>query len=59
MEEQDSYSTQQACKLLGINRQQFYKLVKSGKLKAYSIGTGDIRKRWRVNKSDLESFIGK
>ena len=46
----DSLSTKEVCKLLNISRQQFYLLVKSGRLKGYSIGAGGIRKRWRVNK---------
>ena len=51
-----SYTTKQVCQILNISRMQFYELVKSGRLKAYSVGTGSIRKTWRVNKEDLEAF---
>ena len=56
---EESYSVIEVSKVLNTTRQQIYRLIKSGKLKAYSIGMGNIRKNWRVNKTDLEAFIGK
>ena len=60
MDKYTYYSTSEVCKILNISRQLFYKLVKSKKLKAHGIGMGKIRfKEWRVNKEDLEAFVGK
>ena len=56
---EESYSVIETAKALRTTRQQVYRLIKSGKLKAYSIGMGNIRKNWRVSKEDLETFIGK
>lgn len=53
------YSQPQVCKILGITRQQFYQLIGTGKLKAFNIGVGKVRKRYRVHKIDLIDFMTK
>jgi excisionase family DNA binding protein len=45
-------TTKQVCKALGIYRVTLYKLVKTGRLKAHSIGNA-----WKFKPSEIERLL--
>ena len=42
---------------LDISIETVYALIKRGRLKAFNLGSGAIRPRWRVRASDVKRFL--
>ena len=53
MQNKDYYSLQEVAEILGISVRSLYRYIDSGRLRAIKVGY------WRVNKDDLDKFIGK
>ncbi len=50
-------SPTQVAKELGMHVGTIYKIIKSGKLKAYDLSAGDRKTYYRIKRDDLENYL--
>jgi len=57
MEKQSGdYNTTEVAEILSVSRHQVYRLIKSGRLKAYPDGAGNVRNSWKITRQELDRF---
>lgn len=54
---ENDLTIKQICNIIGKSNTSVYRLIKGGKLTAYSTGEGGQRV-WKVKREDLERFLG-
>lgn len=58
--DQYAFTVKEACQILKISRQKMYLLIRSGKVKAFTIGDPtktNGHRHWRLTKKMLDDFI--
>ena len=53
-----SYTIKGAAPIVGVTEPTLRAMVRSGRLRAYKVGTGGPKSQWRITSTELERFMG-